>query len=614
MAFLQANGLGAAKRRPVAGDASTRAYERLKIDGRPALIFMDAPPAAESGVAGPEASSEQRIAMGYNAMARLSASRVDAFVAVADWLRGRGLSAPDVVAFDADKGFAVLEDLGDDLFVNRLAAGEDPFEVYGAATDLLVALHAEPPPASLPVRGDGAWPLLPYDALALKTGVDLFLDWWPKFAAIPAPNEAAQAEWLALWAPVLAAGETGAAVFTHRDYHAENLLWLPDRRGAARVGLLDFQDAVRGHPAWDLIHLLQDARRDVAPEVEAAMIERYLATRPDLDPAKFRADYAALGALNAARILGPGLRPAGLCLRPRQVSSLHAPHLAGPGEEPRSPRHGRTEWLVRPPHPSGRAGVSVPKTAMVLAAGLGTRMRPLTDDRPKALVEVAGKPLIDHMLDRLTQSGVERAIVNAHAHADRLIAHLQRREGGLAIFISDERSHALPLETGGGIKAAADLLGDAPILVANIDSVWREDAEPPARAIINLCEGFDPARASARLLLARMERTLGFDGPGDFFMDGEGRLEGRRVSGAASAPYNYMGVHIVDPRPIYAASETAFGLFPGGAGLWGGWAAGGRLHGALMEGDWMHVGDPAARDAAEAKLGGAKRTSASDAH
>lgn len=241
----------------------------------------------------------------------------------------------------------------------------------------------------------------------------------------------------------------------------------------------------------------------------------------------------------------------------------------------------------------------VPTTAMVLAAGLGTRMRPLTDDRPKALVEVGGRALIDRMLDRLAQAGVARFVVNAHAHADRLIAHLGSRPG---VVISDERGHDLPLETGGGIKAARGLLGEAPILVANIDSVWIEDAEPPARAIHDLCEGFDPARMTARLMLARMERTSGFDGPGDFFLDEGGRLLGRRSVDAAMAPLNYMGVHIVDPRPIYAHPETAFGLFPAGQGLWGGWAGQGRLHGWVMQGDWMHVGDPAARDAAEARL------------
>ena len=254
--------------------------------------------------------------------------------------------------------------------------------------------------------------------------------------------------------------------------------------------------------------------------------------------------------------------------------------------------------------------MTVPETAMVLAAGLGTRMRPLTNDRPKALVEVGGRTLIDHNLDRLAQAGVRRCVVNVHAFADRLIDHLKARSaqtngGGVEIVISDERAHELPLETGGGIKAAAPLLGDGPILVVNIDSVWIEDREPPATAIHHLCAGFDPERAQARLLLARAERTMGLDGPGDFLMDAEGLLTGRRTAGAATAPLNYMGVHIVDPRPIYAWPETEFGLFPGGGGLWGEWAGLGRLHGHVLDGDWMHVGDPQARDDAEARLTGA---------
>ncbi|HEX8471123.1 MAG TPA: nucleotidyltransferase family protein [Brevundimonas sp.] len=249
--------------------------------------------------------------------------------------------------------------------------------------------------------------------------------------------------------------------------------------------------------------------------------------------------------------------------------------------------------------------MTVPKTAMVLAAGLGTRMRPLTDDRPKALVEVSGKALIDHMLARLAEAGVERAVVNVHAFADRLIGHLEAYEGPLEIIISDERQHALPLETGGGIKAAAAHLGEAPILVANIDSVWIEDREPPAQAIRELCDGFDPDQMSCRLMLAHMARTTGFDGPGDFLLAEDGRLTARRTAGVPSAPLNYMGVHIVEPRPIYARPETEFGLFPAGGGLWGGWEAEGRLHGLVMEGDWMHVGDPAARDVAELRLAGA---------
>ena len=260
--------------------------------------------------------------------------------------------------------------------------------------------------------------------------------------------------------------------------------------------------------------------------------------------------------------------------------------------------------MVRPLDPGGdQTSVNVPDTAMVLAAGLGTRLRPLTDDRPKALVKVGGRALIDHMLDRLEAAGVERAVVNVHAHADKLIAHLDQRGSDIEIVVSDERDHPEPLETGGGIKRAAHLLGDDPILVANIDSVWiearkLEECEPPAAAIRALCDRYDPAREAARLLLARMKRTTGFDGPGDFFMDDDGHLTPRRVTGAPAAPLNYMGVHIVDPRPIYARPETAFGLFP----LWAEWSSQGRLTGSLMEGDWMHVGDPEALRVAESRL------------
>ncbi len=303
-AFLARAGLGAAERRPLPGDASTRRYVRLVRAGAAPLMLMDAPQAAESAPAGPDADAQARRAAGYNALARLSAGRVEAFAAVAAWLRGLGLSAPEVVAWDGAAGLAVLEDLGDELYARRIEAGEAAGPLYTAAVDVLVRLHREAPPEALPVRG-GAWPLLTYDALALQTGVDLFLDWWPRYAGLAQFGEAARADWKRLWAPVQAQGEAGATAFTHRDYHAENLLWLPDRTGLARVGLLDFQDAVRAHPAWDLLSLLQDARRDVEPDLEAAMLARYLAVAgASMDRDLFLADYAGLAALNNARIAG----------------------------------------------------------------------------------------------------------------------------------------------------------------------------------------------------------------------------------------------------------------------------------------------------------------------
>ncbi len=301
--FLADHGLGSARREPLAGDASTRSYERIEAPDGARLILMDQPPVLETPICPPDATDAERLALGYNAAARLAAGSVAAFVTAAAWLRERGLSAPRITAFDASEGFAVLEDLGDGLFATLIARGEPETPLYEAAVDVQVRLHAEPPPAVLATEGV-AWPLLTYDALAFKVGTDTFLDWWPKFAGLPPFETAAVAEWDALWGPVWVRGEAGASVFTHRDYHAQNLLWLPERTGPARVGLLDFQDALRAHPAWDLTHLLQDARRDVSPDLEAAMLGRYLGARRDLDRESFLADYRALAASNAARILG----------------------------------------------------------------------------------------------------------------------------------------------------------------------------------------------------------------------------------------------------------------------------------------------------------------------
>ncbi|MCR5878351.1 N-acetylmuramate/N-acetylglucosamine kinase AmgK [Phenylobacterium sp. J367] len=301
--FLKAAGLAGAERVPLSGDASTRSYERLKTPGGASLIFMDQPPAVESGVCPPDATPEQRLALGYNAASRLAAGSVAAFVATATYLHGRGLSAPEIIAHDVGAGLCVLEDLGDGLFATLVANGQDERPLYEAAVDVQVALQAEEPPAVLG-EGDTAWPLLTYDTLALKVGTDTFLEWWPKFSGLAPFDDAAVAEWDALWAPVYARGEAGASVFTHRDYHAQNLLWLPERAGPARVGLLDFQDALRAHPAWDLTHLLQDARRDVSAELEAAMLARFLDARPELEREPFLADYRALAASNGARILG----------------------------------------------------------------------------------------------------------------------------------------------------------------------------------------------------------------------------------------------------------------------------------------------------------------------
>ena len=234
-----------------------------------------------------------------------------------------------------------------------------------------------------------------------------------------------------------------------------------------------------------------------------------------------------------------------------------------------------------------------PKIAMVLAAGLGTRMRPLTDDRPKALVEVGGKALIDHMLDRLAAAGVETAVVNVHAFADRLEAHLAARSARGArprIVISDERPQAL--ETGGGLKHALPLLGDAPVWVANIDSVWIEHG---GSAIEAMARAWDPAAMDVCLMLASTTESLGFHDSGDVFLD-DGVVRFKTAGETASLVY--VGVHICKPGIVSDGPEGPFSLTP----IWRVLAAGGRVHGVTPDGLWMHVGDPQAVIAAEARL------------
>lgn len=231
-------------------------------------------------------------------------------------------------------------------------------------------------------------------------------------------------------------------------------------------------------------------------------------------------------------------------------------------------------------------------TAMVLAAGLGTRMRPLTLTRPKCLVTVNGKTLMDHMLDRLAGAGVQRVVVNVHAFADMLEAHLKTRRD-VEIVISDERAQLM--ETGGGVRQALHLLGDAPFIVCNTDSIWEE---PQGSAIRRLIDGYDASRMDCRLMLADMNACLGFDTPGDFTLSETGTIALR--GGAASAPWAYTGVQIVRPDLIANEPVEPFSF----KRIWERSIAAERLYGGTLDAFWMHVGDPSARDAAEARLTG----------
>ncbi len=233
----------------------------------------------------------------------------------------------------------------------------------------------------------------------------------------------------------------------------------------------------------------------------------------------------------------------------------------------------------------------VSDTAMVMAAGLGTRMRPLTDTMPKPLVQVSGKALIDYSLDQLAQAGVARAVVNVHYLADPLEAHLATRAAP-AIAVSDERE--LLLETGGGmIKAHRTGLLPDPFYCVNSDNIWLDG---PRDAFRELSEAWDPARMDALLLVVRHHRAWNYTGMGDFHLDGEGRVSRRRPSRVA--PFIYSGIQLVSHRLLRDAPDGAFSTNL----LWSRAIAEGRLFGLVHTGDWFEVGEAAAIAPTEARL------------
>jgi tRNA threonylcarbamoyl adenosine modification protein YjeE len=293
--FLEAAGYAKAARQRLTGDASTRSYERLTHEGR-SVLMMNAPRRPD----GPPV----RDGRPYSAIAHL-AEDVTPFIAMARALRQRGFSAPEIIAADRAEGLLLLEDFGDAF----IAAGSPPAPVedrYEAAADVLAALHRQGLPETLPVEPGVDYMLPRYDIDALLIEVELLPDWYlPRLGATLAP--AKRETYRALWRDALAPAIDGPQTWVLRDYHSPNLMWLPARDGVARIGLLDFQDAVMGPPAYDLASLLQDARVDVPEETEIALLSRYVRARlrePGFDAPAFARLYATLAAQRASKILG----------------------------------------------------------------------------------------------------------------------------------------------------------------------------------------------------------------------------------------------------------------------------------------------------------------------
>ncbi len=285
--FVARAGWADARESLLAGDASFRKYFRLQRGGKTAVV-MDSPAAHEP---------------------------VEPFVRIGRHLRTLGLSAPEIFAEDLSNGFLLLEDLGDDTFARVLEAGGDEVALYKLATDVLVALHRAPDHGLLP-RLDA------YLGEALIEAALLLPQWYlPEAHGKKVPGEEEFESYRAAWRACLAHLPPGGDTLLLRDYHKDNLLWLPDRPGVKACGLLDFQDALRGHPSYDLVSLIEDARRDVSPEAYAQCLARYVDVT-GLDAKDFHTGFALMAAQRHARVIGLFVR-----LWRRDGKPFYLPHL-----------------------------------------------------------------------------------------------------------------------------------------------------------------------------------------------------------------------------------------------------------------------------------------------
>lgn len=295
--MLERAGFANAKREFMLGDASVRAYERVfdPATGRRAILMIspkrpDGPPI--------------RLGKSYSTLVHLAES-VNEFVALARALRTQGLSAPDILGADFETGLLLVEDLGPLGVVDE----NGPIrERYQAAVEVLAELHSRSLPADLPIAGSMIHPLPRYDLEAYTIETELLLDWFFPYAAKRTPNAGQRLAFVDAWVSTLEPVVAGEKSWVLRDYHSPNLIWLPERDGLRKVGIIDFQDALLGHPAYDLVSLLQDARVTVPEEMELALLSHYVRLRRAADPAfdvgAFASAYAILGAQRATKVLG----------------------------------------------------------------------------------------------------------------------------------------------------------------------------------------------------------------------------------------------------------------------------------------------------------------------
>ncbi|MEJ0062241.1 MAG: phosphotransferase [Alphaproteobacteria bacterium] len=547
-AFLAEHGWPEAQARPFPADWSARRYARLTRAGQElaSAVLMQAEPNAD----------------------------FFGFIRVAGILRGLGASAPEIYAADTAQGFLLLEDFGERNFGRMIDGGADAVPLLRRGVEALAEVQRR---FAVP---ENAGDLPRYDTARFIDLLSPLIENFPH--ADPAAARAALAEaWTKILAPVGAQPQS----LMLRDFIADNLMDLPSRAGWKSVGLLDFELAGIGPIAYDVASLTEQVRRDLPEEARNKIVAHYLALRPELDKEEFMASVAVMSAQRHARIFARLYK----MNKPEFLERSHS-HLRRLLALPElAPARG---WFKNflpdyfPPLAPKFATPSkkqIPHTAIVLAAGYGRRMMPLTATTPKPLLTVGGKAMLDHAIDRLRQAGVERIVVNAGYLGEQIAEHLARRDPD--IIVSRE---AEPLETGGGVKHALPYLGSDPVYVVNADLPWQDSALP---ALENLRLYWDAAKQDILLLVMQKERALGFGGPGlevrgDFDVMPDGQL--RRHHHEPPYSHVFIGAQIVKPQ-LYQAVEAE--IFSNNI-LFDRAEASGRLHGCVHDGGCYHVGTP----------------------
>lgn len=550
--FLKNAGWGNATITALAGDASFRRYDRISLNGLNAVL-MDAPPQFED---------------------------IRPFIAIANHLRDCHLNAPEILSQDVENGFLLLEDLGDDLF--KIVLDNEPQQekkLYNKAVDELLKLNSYSIPSSLSF-GAGQYQIPHYEMDMLISEVSLFCDWYyPALTGGRLPKEK-RGQFIKIWKILLKNISLAKECLVLHDYHAENLLDIGD----GKVGQLDFQDAVVGHSAYDLVSLLQDARRDVSPQLEQELIA-YFAHKLTKDLSEFKRDYAILGAQRNLKIIGIFARlylrdgkDNYLKLMPRMWKlverCLEHPALSDLkiwlDNESAILRH-----VPLKPHPLK------PANAMILAAGLGVRMRPLTNNMPKPMIKIAGKEMLGHSLDALSAAGVGNAIINIHHFSDQISYFVKmRKDRRTKIAFSDERQQLL--DSGGGVKKALPFLGSDPFYIINCDMIWTDHQQLTLGRLAVAWQN----HMDILMLLIHRDKANGYDDVGDFHMDDDGCLTPRGDDNEAD--YIYSGILIIRPECFKDTPTGAFSLKK----IFKKVSSAGKMYGIVHNAMWYHVGTP----------------------